>query len=78
MGALTNPFDILPVNLFNLFGSQAGELQRHYVAVLLRIYEMAEFNRFGLMREDVVAAIVNYINSEGQGLEVHRPSIAIF
>jgi hypothetical protein len=70
MGALSNPFDVLPVNLFNLFSSQAGELQRHYVAVLLRIYELAEFNRLGLTREIVVAEIVDYINGAGQGLKV--------
>ena len=60
MGALSNPFDVLPANLFNLLGSQAGELQRHYMAILLRIYEAAEFNRFGLTREVVVGEIVNY------------------
>jgi hypothetical protein len=69
MGALDNPFDVLPVNLFNILSSQAGALQRHYVAVLLRIYEIAEFNRFGLTRETVVAEIVNYINNEGQDLK---------
>ena len=65
MAALSNPFDVLPANLFNLLGSQAGELQRHYVAILLRIYERAEFNRFGLTREVVVAEIVDYLNGEG-------------
>ena len=65
MAALTNPFDILPAQLFNLLGSQAGELQPHYVAILLRIYGMAEFNRFGLTREMVLAEIVDYLNSEG-------------
>ena len=55
MAALTNPFDVLPANLFNLLSSQAGELQVHYIAILLRIYEMAEFNRFGLTRELVYA-----------------------
>ena len=64
MGALSNPFDVLPTNLFNLLGSKAGELQRHYMAILLRIYEAAEFNRFGLTREVVVGEIVNYINGE--------------
>ena len=65
MTALTNPFDVLPANLFNVFGSQAGGLQRHYIAVLLRIYEMAEFNRFGLTREMVVAEIVDYLTGDG-------------
>jgi hypothetical protein len=60
MSALTNPFDILPANLFNIFSTQGqGDLQRHYMAILLRIYEMAEFNRFGLTREQVVAEIVD-------------------
>jgi hypothetical protein len=59
---LTNPFDILPPNLFNLFSTQGqGGLQRHYMAILLRIYELAEFNRFGLTREVVVAEIVAYL-----------------
>ena len=65
MAALSNPFDVLPTNLFNLLGSQVGGLQRHYVAILLRIYERAEFNRFGLTREVVVAEIVDYLNGEG-------------
>jgi hypothetical protein len=62
--ALANPFDVLPTNLFNLLGSQAGELQVHYVAILLRIYEMAEFNRFGLTREMVIAEIVDYLTDD--------------
>jgi len=65
MAALTNPFDVLPASLFNLLSSQAGELQVHYVAVMLRIYEMAEFNRFGLTREMVIAEIVDYLTSDG-------------
>jgi hypothetical protein len=65
MAALSNPFDVLPANLFNLLGSQAGELQRHYMAILIRIYELAEFNRFGLTREVVVAEIVDYLTGEG-------------
>jgi len=65
MATLTNPFDILPVNLFNILSSQAGELQSHYMAILLRIYEMAEFNRFGLTREMVIAEIVDYLTSDG-------------
>ena len=63
--ALTNPFDILPANLFNLLSSQAGGLQAHYLAILLRIYEMAEFNRFGLTREVVIAEIVDYLARDG-------------
>jgi len=64
MAALTNPFDILPANLFNLLSTHGG-LQRHYMAILLRIYELAEFNRFGLARERVVAEVTNYLISEG-------------
>jgi len=53
---MTNPFDILPLNLFNLFSSQGYiSLQQHYMAILLRIYTLAEFNRFGLVREVVIA-----------------------
>ncbi|MBU1751910.1 MAG: hypothetical protein KKA73_29885, partial [Chloroflexi bacterium] len=65
MAALSNPFDVLPANLFNLLGTQAGGLQRHYTAILLRIYALAEFNRFGLTREVVLAEIVDYLASEG-------------
>ena len=62
----TNPFDILPANLFNLFSTQgSNSLQRHYMAVLLRIYALAEFNRFGLSREIVIAEIVDYLRTEG-------------
>ena len=45
MSAVSNPFDILPANLFNLLSTQGG-LQRHYLAILLRIYELAQFNRY--------------------------------
>lgn len=62
--ALTSPFDILPANLFNVLGSQSG-LQRHYLSILLRIYELAEFNRFGLTREIIVAEIRDYLTDEG-------------
>ena len=56
---MTNPFDILPANLFNLFSTQGFiSLQRHYMAILLRIYTLAEFNRFGLTREVVLDEIV--------------------
>jgi len=72
--ALSNPFDLLPVNLFNLLSSQAGDLQRHYMAILIRIYELAEFNRFGLTREIVLAEVVDYLTDEGiDALE--RPSL---
>ena len=65
MAALSNPFDILPANLFNLFSTQGqGDWQRHYMAILLRIYELAEFNRFGLTREVVVAEIKDYLSAE--------------
>ena len=67
---MMNPFDILPLNLFNLFATQGViSLQRHYMAILLRIYALAEFNRFGLTREVVVDEIVNYLkeaNAEGE------------
>jgi len=57
-----NPFDILPLNLFNLFTTVGfASLQRHYMAILIRIYSLAEFNRFGLARETVIAEIVDYI-----------------
>jgi hypothetical protein len=61
--APTNPFDLLPANLFNLLGTQSG-LQRHYMAILLRIYELAEFNRFGLTREVVIGQVKDYLSSE--------------
>ena len=64
--AAHNPFDILPANLFNLFSTQGyGNLSRHYMAILLRIYALAEFNRFGLTREIVIAEIVDYLAIEG-------------
>jgi hypothetical protein len=67
---MANPFDILPLNLFNLFSTQGYiTLQRHYMAILLRIYGLAEFNRFGLAREVVVAEIVDYLkgaDAEGE------------
>jgi hypothetical protein len=68
---MANPFDILPLNLFNLFSTQGYlTLQRHYMAILLRIYALAEFNRFGLAREVVVAEIVEYLRSEGAEDEI--------
>ena len=58
-----NPFDVLPSGLFNLLGS--GGHQRHYMAILLRIYGLAEYNRFGLTREVVMAEILDYLTNEG-------------
>ena len=66
-----NPFDILPSNLFNVFSTQGYiSLQRHYIAILLRIYALAEFNRFGLTREVVIAEIVDYLKTEGAEKEI--------
>ncbi len=66
-----NPFDILPPNLFNLFSTQGYvSLQRHYIAILLRIYALAEFNRFGLTREVVIAEIVDYLKTAGAEKEI--------
>lgn len=66
---MSNPFDILPLNLFNIFTTQGfASLQRHYMAILIRIYSLAEFNRFGLARETVIAEIVEYIKeSDAEG-----------
>ena len=59
---MANPFDILHLNLFNLFITQGYvTLQRHYMAILLRLYGLAEFNRFGLTREVVIAEIMDYL-----------------
>lgn len=67
----TNPFDIFPSNLFNLFSTQGHTtLQRHYMAILLRLYTLAEFNRFGLTRESVIAEIIDYLKTAGAGAEV--------
>ncbi|GAB4494718.1 MAG: DUF5716 family protein [Anaerolineales bacterium] len=67
---MQNPFDILPPGLFNVFSSMGNSsLQRHYMAILLRLYALAEFNRFGLAREVVVDEIVHYLkesNAEGE------------
>ncbi len=71
MTRLPNPFDILPTNLFNVFSTQGYiSLQRHYSAILLRIYALAEFNRFGLTREVVIAEIVDYLKTEGVEKEI--------
>jgi len=67
---VSNPFDILPPNLFNIFTTQGfASLQRHYMAILIRIYSLAEFNRFGLARETVVAEIVDYLQDAGANAE---------
>ncbi len=66
-----NPFDVIPANLFNLFSTQGyTTLQRHYMAILLRLYALAEFNRFGLTREVVIAEIVDYLKIAGAEAEV--------
>ena len=68
---MANPFDTLPPNLFNLFTTQGyATLQRHYMAILLRIYALAEFNRFGLAREVIVAEIVDYLKDVNAGAEI--------
>ena len=65
---MANPFDILPPNLFNLFSTQGYiSLQQHYMAILLRLYTLAEFNRFGLTREMVIAEIVDYLQTADAG-----------
>ena len=64
MATTPNPFDVLPANLFNLFSTQGyTTLQRHYMAILLRLYGLAEFNRAGLTRETVIDDIVDYLRS---------------
>ena len=71
MQATTTPFDILPVNLFNSFSTQGYIcLQRHYIAILLRIYALAEFNRFGLTREVVIAEIIDYLKNSNAETDV--------
>ncbi|MGH2522426.1 MAG: Wadjet anti-phage system protein JetA family protein, partial [Anaerolineales bacterium] len=66
-----NPFDVLPANLFNLFSTQGyTTLQRHYMTLLLRLYTLAEFNRFGLTREIAIAEIVDYLKAAGAEAEV--------
>jgi Family of unknown function (DUF5716) len=68
--ATANPFDVLPSNLFNPFGTQGTTLQRHYMAILLRLYGLAEFNRFGLTREAAIGDIVDYLRSVNAENEV--------
>jgi hypothetical protein len=68
---MANPFDTLPGNLFNLLGAIGKlTLQRHYMAILLRLYALAEFNRFGLAREVAAAEIVDYLKTAGAEAEV--------
>ena len=68
---MPNPFDILPLHLFNLFTTQGfATLQRHYMAILIRIYSLAEFNRFGLARETVLAEIMDYLKEADAESEV--------
>ncbi len=68
---MANPFDILPPNLFNLFSTQGYiSLQRHYMAILLRLYALAEFNRFGLGREVVLSDIVDYLQTADAEREI--------
>jgi hypothetical protein len=65
MATTANPFDVLPANLFNLFSMQGyTTLQRHYMAILLRLYGQAEYNRYGLTREVVIADIIDYLKTE--------------
>jgi len=74
--AMANPFDVLPSNLFNPFGTQGTTLQRHYMAILVRLYGLAEFNRFGLTREIVISEIVDYLRSVDVEQDVAAEMIA--
>ena len=68
---MSSPFDTLPSNLFNLLSTQgAFSLHRHYMAVLLRIYALGEFNRYGLARDVVHAEIVDYLNGVDANAEI--------
>lgn len=68
---MTNPFDTIPGNLFNLLSAQGRlTLQRHYMAVLLRLYALAEFNRFGLTREVAISEMVDYLKGAGAEAEI--------
>src|SRR3990172_2519341 len=70
MPMAANPFDVIPANLFNLFSTQGyTTLQRHYMAILLRLYALAEFTRYGLTREVVIAEIVDYLKTAGAQAE---------
>lgn len=60
-----NPFDVLPPNVFNLFSTQGiASLQRHYMAILLRLYGLSEFTRYPLDRQVVIAEIAEYLKHE--------------
>ncbi len=77
MNRSPNPFDSLPPQLFNILGSSGyANLQRHYMAVLLRIYDLAEFNRFGLTREVVLAEIVDYLSNAEAVAEIAAGAVA--
>ncbi len=75
--AQANPFDFLPPQLFNILGTGGfANLQRHYMAILLRLYELAEFNRFGLTREVVIADIVDYLTDAQAAADVASSLVA--
>lgn len=68
---MANPFDILPSNLFNLLAAKGeSSLQKHYMAILLRIYSLGEFNRYGLARDVVLNEIVDYLNGVDANAEI--------
>lgn len=72
-----NPFDTLPPQLFNILGAGSFiNLQRHHMAVLLRIYDLTEFNRFGLTRELVLAEIVDYLGDAQAAADVAASAAA--
>jgi hypothetical protein len=72
-----NPFDTLPPQLFNILGTGSFvNLQRHHMAVLLRIYDLAEFNRFGLTRDIVLTEIVDYLGDAQAAAEVAASAAA--
>lgn len=60
-----NPFDVLPANLFNLLGTHGViSLQRHYLAILLRLYSLTEISHYPLQRETVIVEIAQYLTNE--------------
>ena len=68
---MPNPFDILPQNLFNLLSTMGNSsLHEHYMAILLRIYSLGEFNRYGLARDVVHAEIVDYLKGADADAEI--------
>lgn len=68
---MANPFDILPRNLFNLLSTMGNSsLHEHYMAILLRIYTLGEFNRYGLARDVVHAEIVDYLKNADAEAEI--------